>query len=665
MTIEEQDKIDIAINKINKLPPRELGGIYKDEVFYPKEMERQKKFLTDLIISPPSFIFDKKTLGINYPLIFKVIDNECGFGKSTVALYGIIKYFNNYETRDNKVIWVTERIEDCEENAKKLNELTEIEDFAIAITGETTRALREEYVRKYKVIFITHERYRRLARYYNEDERNSFKEGKQLLIIDEKINMQKTISFCKTKHNELIDEIKKLVGKKASNKAINIYHKIVNPLLKYLNRTTKKDIFKKGIIMSFKSDLQQVENYIEQLKAIIKANANDDNIYEDFEDKDYQTIYEKIEDLREFFVGRCIVDSITYAKLSEVCLQVPNYSMQMWGLQNNIVLDATATIDLTYQYRDDLFQILHQKNVFNHKYWKIHCLDINCTTYGRTRLYTNFYDEVNKIITEYGEDNFFVMANMYDDEEPLYKGSTERRKKHIFFGTVGHIGNVNGRNDFIDKTNYINTDYLYENDRSYILKYLYYNPNIEIENWRSINGKLIDERLEEFKVYEVARNLYQSIKRINRDMKHISNIFLLSHREEITKLALSLMEGADISINKGIEKRFTKVEREKKTKEKKKIKEFKDLCNIILKNKFPVTFEKLLEDDEFRQYKELAQEGNFAKCLFYKTLEMSNKSFGNNVLYDKDKIVKKFLEQKGIKNTRGKYLIFPNFSIKK
>ena len=64
--------------------------------------------------------------------------------------------------------------------------------------------------------------------------------------------------------------------------------------LKYLNRTTKKDIFKKGIIMSFKSDLQQVENYIEQLKAIIKANANDDNIYEDFEDKDYQTIYEKL-----------------------------------------------------------------------------------------------------------------------------------------------------------------------------------------------------------------------------------------------------------------------------------------------------------------------------------------------------------------------------------
>ncbi len=665
MTIEEQDKIDIAINKVNKLPPRELGGIYKDEVFNPIEMERQRKFLTNLIIAPPSFIFDEKTRNFHYPLIFKVVDNECGFGKSTVALYGLLKYFNNYITRDNKAIWVTERIEDCEENAKKLNELTGLEDFAIAITGETTRALREEYVRKYKVIFITHERYRRLSRYYNQDEKNSFKEGKHLLIIDEKINMQNTITFCKTRNNEIVEEIKTLLGKKTGNEAIKIYKKIVNPFLKYLDTTTNRDVFKKGIIIDFKAELQQVESYIEQLKAIIKTNADEDKIYEDFKDKEYQTIYEKIEDLREFYVGRCIVDCLTYAKFSEICLQVPNYSMQMWGLQNNIVLDATATIDLTYQYKDELFQMLHQKNVFNHKYWKIHCLDINCTTYGRTRLYTNFYDEINNIIIEYGEDNFFVMANMYDDEEPLYKGSTERRKKHIFFGTVGHIGNVNGRNEFINKKNYINTDYLYENDRSYILKYLYYNPKTDIENWRSAKGKFVDERLEKFKVYEVARNLYQSIKRVNRDMKYNSNIFLLSHREEITQLALSLMRGADISINKGIEKRFIKVEKEVKTKEKKKIEEFKELCNIILKNEIPVAFEKLLEDDEFRQYKELAQEGYFAKCLFYKSLEMSNKSFGNNVLYEKDKIVKKFLEQNGIKNSRGKYLIFPNFSIKK
>ena len=663
MNIEEQEKIYTALSKIKELPQRELGGIYKDEICNFKEMEQQKKSLLNLIVNPPPFLFDENSMKIYYPLTFKVVDNECSFGKSTVALQGIIHYYSNPFNRNNKVIWVTERVEDCDENAQWLNDITGIENFAVAITVDVPRGLREEYIRKYSVIFITHERYRRLSREYNEDERNSFQNGKHLMIIDEKINMQSTITFCKTKHIEMIEEIKKLVGKKASSQALGLYYKIVSPLIKYLNKTTRKDVYKQGLILNFQADLQDVKNNIDELKSIIKANADEDAIYEDFEDKEYQTIYEKIEDLKEFYNGRCIVDSMVYSKLCEVVLQVPNYSMKMWGLQNNIVLDATASIDLTYQYKDDIFQLIPQKKVFNHKYWNIHCLDVNCTTYGRTRKYTNFYEEVNNIIQENGENNFFVMANLYDDEEPTYKGSTTRRKKHIFFGSVGHVGNLNGRNDYAEKKNYINTDYIYENDRSYILKYLYYNSNAEIENWRSNSGKFVDEKLDEFKMYEVARNLYQSIKRINRNMKYISNVFFLSHRKQITNLTLSMLEGANIIDDIGLEKRFIKVEIEVKIKENKKINQFKDLCQIILNNEIPVSFQELLDKDS--KYMEMAEQGKFAKYLFYTTLEMSNKSFGNNVLNDKGNITSKFLEDYGVINSKGKYLEFPNFSIKK
>lgn len=663
MNIEEQEKIYTALSKIKELPKREIGGIYKDEICNFKEMEQQKKSLLNLLVNPPPFLFDENSMKIYYPLTFKVVDNECSFGKSTVALQGIIHYYSNPFNRNNKVIWVTERVEDCEENAQWLNDITGIENFAVAITVDVPRGLREEYIRKYSVIFITHERYRRLSREYNEDERNSFQNGKHLMIIDEKINMQSTITFCKTKHNEMIEEIKKLVGKKASSQALGLYYKIVSPLIKYLNKTTRKDVYKQGLILNFQADLQDVKNNIDELKSIIKANADEDVIYEDFEDKEYQTIYEKIEDLKEFYNGRCIVDSMVYSKLCEVVLQVPNYSMQMWGLQNNIVLDATASIDLTYQYKDDIFQLISQKKVFNHKYWNIHCLDVNCTTYGRTRKYTNFYEEINNIIQENGENNFFVMANLYDDEEPTYKGSTTRRKKHIFFGSVGHVGNLNGRNDYAEKKNYINTDYIYENDRSYILKYLYYNRNAEIENWRSNSGKFVDEKLDEFKMYEVARNLYQSIKRINRDMKYISNVFFLSHRKQITNLTLSMLEGANIIDDIGLEKRFIKVEKEVKIKENKKINQFKDLCQIILNNEIPVSFQEILDKDS--KYMEMAEQGKFAKYLFYTTLEMSNKSFGNNVLNDKGNITSKFLEDNSIINSKGKYLEFPNFSIKK
>lgn len=662
MKIEEQEKIYTALKKIAELPKRELGGIYKDEVCNFKEMEQQRKGLTNLIVSPPPIVFDENSMKIHYPLVFRVVDNECSFGKSTVALQGIIHYYSNPHNRNNKVIWVTERIEDCEENAKWLNDITGIENFAVAITKNVPRFMREEYNRKYYVIIITHERYRRLSREYNKDERDSFQKDKNLMIIDEKLNMQNTITFCKSKHNELQEEIKKLVGKRESSKALRLYYKIVNPLLKYLNKTTKKDVYRQGIILTFQVNIKEIEETIDELKNLIKVNAKNDVIYENFEDKDYQTIYEKIEDLREFYRGRCIVDSMTYSKLCEVVIQVPNYSLNYWGLQNNIVLDATASIDLTYQYKEDVFQILHQKKVFNHKYWNIHCLDVNCTTYGRNQKYINFYDEINKIIKENGQDDFFVMANLYDDEEPTYKGSTIRRKKHIFFGTVGHIGNLNGRNDYAGKKNYINTDYIYENDRSYILKYLYYNRNAEIENWRSVQGKFLDEKLEEFKIYEVARNLYQSIKRINRDMKHISKVYFLSHRKEITELTLSMLDGANIIKNTGLEKRFIKVEKVAKSKENKKINQFKDLCKMILKNEIPSSFENLLEDNI--DYEEKAKQGKFAKYLFYTTLEMSNKSFGNNVLNDKAGVTKRFLKDNGIINSKGKYLEFPNFSMK-
>ena len=42
----------------------------------------------------------------------------------------------------------------------------------------------------------------------------------------------------------------------------------------------------------------------------------------------------------------------------------------------------------------------------------------------------------------------------------------------------------------------------------------------------------------------------------------------------------------------------------------------------------------------------MAEQGQFAKYLFYTTLEISNKSFGNNILRDKKGIIKAFLEKK-------------------
>lgn len=644
-----------ALEKIKQEPPRNIGGKYHNEICDDEELKRQQKFLMDLITKPnnPVPIIDENGNLIPPPLVIKVVDNDCTFGKTTLSLYAIIELYNHIFTENWRVIWVADKKEDCNKNAQKLNGLVGF-DLAVAITGDISPTKRINYAKNFDVIFITSERYRRLARYYNEEERKFFKYNRQLLIIDEKIQMNRVITFSIARYYELKEEIQKLGG----TKAVTIYNEIVKPLVDYIRAKTITDVFKKGIIHQFEENLTNIEKNIEKIKNLIKSKSNNQIRFEDFDDEDYQTIYEKIEDLREFFVGRCIAD----VEKNKIILKVPNYSMQMWGLSNNIILDATAYKDISYQY-NNMFELLHQKRIIKHTHWTIHYANVNTTSNARIEKYKNLYDVANELIEEYGENETLVLADLYDDEETISKTSNKRRKKNVFKGTVTHRGQ-RGSNNFEKLKNFINVCYLYESESNYILEYLYYNRNAEIENWRSVNWVFLDEELENFKIHKVAVEFYQLIKRINRNMEYDSNVIFLSHNEAVTKLILEMFEdvGANIIHDVDIENRFIEIEKVHKPKETKKINQFKELCQIILQNEIPSSFEKLFKENP--KYKELAEQGKFAKYLFYTTLEISNKSFGNNILRDKKGIIKAFLEENNIENQdKGKYIIFPNFHL--
>jgi hypothetical protein len=644
-----------ALEKIKKEPPRNIGGKYHNEICDDEEIKRQQKFLMDLITKHKSPIpeIDENGNFIAPPLLMKIVDNDCTFGKTTLSLYAIIELYNSIFTENWRVIWVADKKEDCKKNAQKLNELLGF-DLGVAITGEISASIRKNYAKNFDVIFITHERYRRLARYYNEGERDFLKYNRQLLIIDEKIQMNRVITFSFARYYELKEEIQKLGG----TRAVAIYDKIVKPLVDYIRAKTIDNVYKKGIIYQFQANLKDVKNNIEKLKLLIKEKSNNQIKFEDFDEEDYQTIYEKVEDLREFFVGRCIVN----VEKKKIILQVPNYSIQMWGLSNNIILDATAYNDISYQY-NNLFKLFHQKRIIKYTHWTIRYANINTTSNARVEKYKNFYDVTNELIEELGENETLVLADLYDDEESISKTSSKRRKKNVFKGTVTHRGQ-RGSNTFKNIKNFINACYLYEGESSYILEYLYYNRNAEIKNWSSVNWVFQDEELENFKAHKVAIEFYQLIKRINRNMEYESNVIFLSHNEAVTKLVLEMFEevGANIIHDTEIENRFIEIEKIHKPKKPRKINQFKELCQSILRNEIPSSFERIFEDKQ--KYKEMAEQGKFAKYLFYTTLEISNKSFGNNILRNKKGIIKAFLEKNNIENQeKGKYIIFPNFHI--
>lgn len=594
---------------------------------------------------------------------FIVEDFECSWGKSTLALDTLLLY--KQKNPDKRILYVSERKEQCTENAKTVNKLFGKEVAKAIISGDVKD--REKYLNDYDIIFITHERYRRISRLKNDDERDIFTTNRHLLIIDEKIEMCKDIKFSLTKSVQLRNEIEQLVVKEQKNKndeeleeikaqATSIYDKIVSRLEKYIKSKTKAQVFHKGLLYTFDTDIKEIDSLVEELKQYIRSKVTDERtFYIDFEDKDYQTILERIDDLREFYTGQAVV---CYED-KEVVLYVPNYSMDYWKLENNIILDATASIDKSYSYNNELFNIAYEKRIFKHINWTIKWADINTTTTG-TDKYIDFEKTINDIILEIlGEYKTLVFASKYDDVRPKYKGSTEYIKVNKYRGTVTHKGLTNSSNEFKELANFINTTMNYADEKSYVLKYLYYSRQY-VESWASRrkgnHREFINGNIECFKIEDMANGLYQAIKRVNRNLDLTSTIVFLCYREEVRNIVINMFDDLKkVEHSTDIEKMF-------ELKNPTKIQLFKGLCSELLKGEIPLAILEVLEDEEYSEYEDSVFTGKIPKCVFAKSLNMSSDSFGNNVLRDKQGIVKKFLKENNISNPeRSKTINFKGF----
>lgn len=610
-----------------------------DNVVNKELYKQQQQNFKDLIIN-----------GFN-PDSFIVEDFECTWGKSTIALDTLLLY--KQRNPEKRVLYVAERKEQCTKYTKKVNDLFGKEIAKAIISGDI--AERKDYLKKYDIIFITHERYRRIGRLKNQEERNIFTDNRHLLIIDEKIEMCKEIDFSLTKNIKLRNEIEQLVVRERKNKedetserikakAISIYNKIVNRLEKYIKSKTKAQVIHKGLLYTFTVDIKEIDSLIEELKNFICLQITDKRVfYIDFEEKNYQTILERIDDLREFYTGQVVV---CYEN-EEVVLYVPNYSMNYWKLDNNIILDATASIDKSYSYNEQLFHIAYEERIFRHINWTIKWADINTTTSGRNNKYKNFTEALNEIVLHYlGENNTLVFANMYDDVRPTYKGSTEYEKLKKYKGIVTHKGLTNSSNEFKKLANFINATMNYANEKSYVLKYLYYSRQY-VESWASKrkgnHREFISGNIESFKIEDMANGLYQAIKRVNRNLDLTSTIVFLCYREDVRNIVISMFDDLKkVEHSIDIEKLF-------ELKNPTKIQLFKELCEELLKGEIPLAILEVLENKEYSEYEESVFKGKIPKCVFAKCLNMSSiTSFRNNVLNDEKGIVKKFLKENNI-----------------
>ena len=610
-----------------------------DDVIDEKLYIQQQKDFQDLIINGHNSNF------------FKVEDYESSWGKSTLALNTLPLY--KQKNPDKRVLYVSERIKQCTDNADYVNSLYGKDSkVASAIIGNTPKQQRKEILQDSDIIFITHERYRRLCRTDNEDERELFTNNRHLLIIDEKLEMCKLISFCVSKNSLVREEIFRLVGEKG----VTIYDEIVSYMLIYIRYLTPQEVINKGLVHRFDNlDVKHIDSLIDKLIELITLNVKDKRIfYKEYEENGYQTILERIKDLREFYTEQCIVCYEKFSDKSEIVLYTPNYSLEMWKLENNIILDATASIDQSYSYNKKLFHISYEKKVFRHNNWFIRWANVNTTSYGRTQKYTNFDDALNTIIlNDLGIDKTLVYATRYDDVRPVTPYSDEFEKMTKFKSSVTHNGVINSSNEHKELSNFANATLNTSFNKDYTLRYMYYSKR-HIENWRCGNNRgqqeFNNKNIEFFKIHDMARGIYQAMKRINRNWQYNSILVFLCHREDVRNIVFSMFDKINIEHYTEYEELFEQVP--KKTT---KILEFEKLCNYIIENNcLPPEILEVLETTECMKFKENALKGRIQKKVFEKAV--NSKAFGTNIL----KKEKKFLKDKGIIETNN-MLIFKGF----
>lgn len=473
---------------------------------------------------------------------FKVLDIEAGIGKSRETNKIIKKNIEDvFGDNEQKFLVVKRFSADVEECEAYLN--TEyVENDVLGITSENWPEWKNntDKLKEYQVLIVTHQRYLDLC----EDEtlRAVFTYKRDNLIIDEKIN------FPKFKFDE---EIYKYIQSKLPYEFDELFRMICKSLFDEMEKHKNTKNSNNQLFKCEVNSKKQIK-IISRFKQLIMANKY---LIKDWIDvKNFIKTLEIMFDKKSF----CLYNNGNKKSKGKITACSPIY--KFWGLNNNLILDANGTMDASYKTNCELYSIDRQSRIVDHSNSKLHIIDYNSSVSRINSNLNEFYHEIAQLIKDKmnSADNV-LLVTFKKHENVLFQHLVQQGFMNICSSdkeyndekiAINYFGNLVGKNTY----------------RNFNQIWILGTPNIPMDNhvidWvqysqRSIRNKSLKMYVDKDKKAYVFKNkefekirssylvceIYQAVKRIQRNPLPCADIFLINNKMDINSKIKNALKG--------------------------------------------------------------------------------------------------------------------------
>lgn len=506
---------------------------------------------------------------------FKVLAYEASMGKSretdqVLKLNSKIKIVYVKKFNDESFVSL-KNILDIDYNLSSLIEKNLDEKKVIVVNSANSFRYENnpEKVKNAQIVILSHKKYQLICK--RKDLIKLYFEGRNSLIIDEYMSpeiyclnqdfFQKKSKLWENENPDNPEETTRFgLAKKIENMFLSFINKIAEDKEKISNNirliNSIDDIANSTTEQKFLVDLKNAVNELQQ-----KYDENKLMWIKNNKSFEYQEFFDCINS----FLNQQFIYYFDFKKKKSSIHTLNKFDYIK--TENNLILDATGNVLHEYKLNDKLFEVLEQEPIYFYGHSKCHVYRSKSYQSNVNKDYhENFWNSREVFLTSIAEhieknhnnkrDKVFIV--LFKDYEIDFQKIMSKKNLKCKY-SINHFKNIVGRNDWRD----FNVIYLpiqfNEPDYTYLLYYSWATAkdltkeDFHIGYDNDGNRIFVNSDIEKVRIGQQIAQMYQTLKRINRNNKQNAHFYLIMDDDRIfswiPKLFKNILIDNDFDIN--------------------------------------------------------------------------------------------------------------------